>query len=41
MPKTNGGVLNPLRHRAIKVAFIFLKRLVMTKIIEKEVQGSN
>jgi hypothetical protein len=33
--------VNPLRHRAIKVAFIFLKRPKMTKIVKIKIQGSN
>jgi hypothetical protein len=33
--------VNPLTHRVIKVAFICLKRPEKTKIIKKEVEGSN
>jgi hypothetical protein len=33
--------LNPVTHRAIKVAFIFMKRPEKTNIIEIEAEGSN
>jgi hypothetical protein len=37
----NISLINLLTHRAIKVAFIFLKRPEKTKIFKKEVEGSN
>jgi hypothetical protein len=37
----NLHVFDPLTHRAIKVAFIFLKTQEKTKIIEIKVEGSN